>query len=82
MYNFFIKRVGDNMKVSLNNYDKGSFMKIVREWTGLTQTEFAKRIGKSARTVQEYEAGSTNYNIKILEKIAKEFDITITAEKK
>lgn len=70
------------MKVNLNDYEKGAFIKIIREWTGLTQVEFAKRIGKSARTIQEYEAGSTNYNIDILEKIAKEFNITITAEKK
>lgn len=70
------------MKVSLNDYNRGSFIKIIREWTGLTQIEFAKRIGKSARTVQEYEAGTTNYSIDVLDKIAKEFDVVITAEKK
>jgi len=70
------------MKVILNDYDRGTFIKIIREWTGLTQKEFAKVLGKCERTIQEYEAGTTNYNIQILEKIIKEFNITFIAEKK
>ncbi len=69
------------MKVSLNEFGRGMFIKIIREWTGLTQQEFAKRLGKSTRTIQEYEAGSTNYSIETIEKIAREFNITITAQK-
>jgi transcriptional regulator with XRE-family HTH domain len=70
------------MRVCLNDYDSGSFIKIIREWTGLTQTEFGARIGKSERTVQEYESGKINYDIKVLNKISKEFNIDIVAEKK
>lgn len=70
------------MKVKLNDYDSGSFIRIIREWTGLTQKEFAKVLGRSERQIQVYELGTSNYNIKTLEKIAKEFDITIIAEKK
>lgn len=70
------------MKVKLNDYDSGSFIRIIREWTGLTQKEFAKVLGRSERQIQGYELGTSNYNIKTLEKIAKEFDITIIAEKK
>ena len=69
------------MKVNLKDYDRGSFIKIIREWTGLTQKEFGKELGKSLRTIQEYEAGITAYNIRILEKITKRFNISITAEK-
>ncbi len=69
------------MKVNLKDYDRGSFIKIIREWTGLTQKEFGKELGKSLRTIQEYEAGTTAYNIRILEKITKRFNISITAEK-
>lgn len=69
------------MKVKLNDYDSGTFIKIIREWTGLTQKEFAKVLGRSSRQIQGYEADTTTYNIKILEKITKEFGITIIAEK-
>ena len=69
------------MKVKLNDYDCGSFIRIIREWTGLTQKEFAKVLGRSERQIQGYESGTTAYNIKTLEKIAKEFKITIVAEK-
>lgn len=70
------------MKVNLKDYGSGNFIRIIREWTGLTQKEFAERISKSERTIQEYEAGTINYNIKVLRIIEKEFDIEFTAEKK
>lgn len=69
------------MRVKLNDYDSGSFIRIIREWTGLTQKEFAKVLGRSERQIQGYESGTTNYNIKTLEKISKEFKISIIAEK-
>jgi len=69
------------MRVNLKDYDRGYFIRIIREWTGLTQREFGKKIGKSERTIQKYEAGTTNYNIRTLEKIAKTFNISIIAEK-
>ncbi len=70
------------MKVKLNDYNQGPFIRIIREWTGLTQKEFAKMIGKSERTVQSYESGKTTYTINTLEKISKRFNISIIAEKK
>ncbi len=70
------------MKVNLKDYGRGAFIKIIREWTGLTQKEFGKQIGRSERTIQEYEAGTTNYNINTLEKIIEKFNISIIAEKK
>ena len=70
------------MRVNLKNYGSGAFIKIIREWTGLTQSEFGKAIGRSERTIQGYEAGITNYNVKTLEKIIEKFNITIIAEKK
>lgn len=70
------------MKVNLKDYGSGNFIRIIREWTGLTQKEFAQRISKSERTIQEYEAGTINYSIKILRIIEKEFNIEFIAEKK
>ena len=57
-------------------------MKIIREWTELTQNDFAARIGKSKMTVQAYERNLSNYNIDTLLEIAKEFHLEITIKKK
>ncbi|MCI8443581.1 MAG: helix-turn-helix transcriptional regulator [Clostridia bacterium] len=70
------------MKLNLKDYTKGEAIKIIREWTNLTQKDFAKRIGKSKRTIEQYEAGTVNYGVEILKKIAKEFDIDIIIAKK
>ena len=69
------------MKFKANDYSRGEIMKIMREWTELTQEKFAERIGKSKMSVQGYELEKTNYGIDVLMKIAKEFDLTITIEK-
>lgn len=70
------------MRVNLKDYGRAAFIRIIREWTGLTQKEFGKAIGRSERTIQEYEAGTTNYNVRTLEKIIEIFNISIIAEKK
>lgn len=70
------------MKVNLKDYGSGAFIKIIREWTGLSQKEFGKEIGRSERTIQDYESGKTSYNSRTLEKISKRFNISIVAEKK
>ncbi len=65
------------MKLNMKDYTRGEAIKIIREWTNLTQKDFAKRIGKSKRTIEQYEAGTVNYGIDVLKKIAKEFDINL-----
>lgn len=70
------------MKIVANNYEPKDVMRIIREWTDLTQTDFSKKINRSKRTVQDYEAGITNYTFKMLLDIAKKNGITITLEKK
>ncbi len=70
------------MEFNLKDYTKGETIRIIREWTNLTQKDFATRIGKSKRTIEQYEAGTVNYGIDILKKIVKEFDIDITIKKK
>lgn len=69
------------MKININDYSKGEIIKIIREWTELTQKDFAKKIGKSKRTIEEYESNRVNYNIDTLKKIAKVFDIEIIIKK-
>jgi len=70
------------MKLNMKDYTKGEAIRIIREWTSLTQKDFAKRIGKSKRSVEQYEAGTVNYGIEVLKTIAKEFDIDIIINKK
>lgn len=70
------------MKLNVKDYTRGETIKIIREWTTLTQKEFAQRIGKSKRTIEQYEAGTVNYGIDVLKKISKEFNIDIIFEKK
>ena len=69
------------MKFNIKDYDRGDAIRIIREWTNLTQKDFAKRIGKSKRTIEQYEAGTVNYGIDVINKIAKEFNIDIIVEK-
>ncbi len=65
-----------------NRYTKGEIMRIIREWTGLTQKQFAQDIGKSEGSVQKYEADEVNYGIETLLEIVKKHDLVITIEKK
>jgi len=69
------------MQFNLNDYTRGDIIKIIREWTELTQAEFGERIGKSRASIQDYELNKTNYGIDIIQKIADEFDLTITVKK-
>lgn len=67
------------MKLVANNYDANEIMRILREWTGLTQAELAE---KDKSTIRRYEYGKLNINFIDVLKIAKEYNITITFEKK
>lgn len=57
-------------------------MKIIREWSHLTQPEFAKTINKSPSSLQKYELDEVNYGIQTLLDVAKKHDLIITIEKK
>ena len=70
------------MEINLSNYDNKDIIKILREWTELTQKEFAESIGLKERTNRSYEAGDTIYNINTLRKISKVHKIKIIFEKK
>ena len=69
------------MQFDLNDYTKGDIIKIIREWTELTQAEFGEHVGKSKATIQDYELNKTNYGIDVIKKIAEEFDLKITIKK-
>ena len=70
------------LKVNIKDYSKGEIIKFIRQWTGLTQEEFAKAMGKSKRTIEQYEAGTINYKIDFFYKLIKVFNIDIIFEKR
>ncbi|MBU5449930.1 helix-turn-helix transcriptional regulator [Acetivibrio sp. MSJd-27] len=70
------------MRLKLNDYEPNEAMRIIREWTHLSQVEFAKSIGRSDRTIQAWESGETGYSVEMLLKIAKMYNIEIIIQKK
>ena len=70
------------MKINGLDYNSKDLFKIIREWSELTQEEFAKKSNVSKGTVQNYEQGKRNYTFKTLIEICKKNDINIIFEKK
>ena len=69
------------MKIKANNYKAGEIMKIIREWTEMSQTEFAKSIKRSRDSINNIENGRNRIFLDTLLEIAKIHNITITIEK-
>ena len=70
------------MKFRANDYNKGEILKIIRQSTNLTQKEFAEKMGKSTRTIEDYESGIVNYNMQFLKDVAKQFNFDIIIKRK
>ena len=70
------------MRIKANEYEAREIMKIIREWTEMTQEEFGKSIHRSKRGIQAFEHGERNYTMATLLEIAKTHRLTITIEKK
>lgn len=54
----------------------GKYIKELRKDKKLSQTEFGKALGFSARTVSDWENGNTEPNLKTVKEIVKFCDIT------
>ncbi|MBE6153202.1 MAG: helix-turn-helix transcriptional regulator [Firmicutes bacterium] len=69
--------------ISLNKCSEAEFIKFIRESLGLTQKQFGELIGKSPRTVADYESGKTMYNAATLKKLCniKKIKIDFVASK-
>ena len=70
------------MKLNLSDYEPKDVIRIIREWTELTQKEFGKSINKAERTIQDYESGRSRYYIDTLYKIAQVHNVEIIISKK
>ena len=73
---------GGHMKLSGNQYEPKEIMKFIRQWTELDKKTFAKSIGKSLKTIQNYEQGRNTYSIETLQKIASIHHLNIIIETK
>ncbi len=70
------------MKIIANDYTPKEIIRIIREWTELTQKEFGKTIHRSERGIQAFELGERNYDLNTLIQIAKVHGLKIIIEKK
>ena len=51
----------DKMKIIANEYSPNDIIRIIREWTELTQKEFGKSIHRSEKGIQAFELGTRNF---------------------
>lgn len=72
---------GDTMKIIANEYSPNDIIRIIREWTELTQKDFGKSIHRSEKGIQAFELGTRNYDMKTLIQIANTHGLKITIEK-
>ena len=70
------------MKIKANDYKTNEIIKIIREWTNLTQQQFGETIHRSKHTVQSMELGRNNVYLHTLLEIANTHGIDIIIEKK
>lgn len=70
------------MKLDVNNYKNNEVVRILRDYSNLTQKDFAKELKKNVRTLQRYEAGDINIDLELIRKICEICDLTITIESK
>lgn len=70
------------MQLKANNYEPHEVVKIIREWSELTQQDFAKSIDRKERTIEDYEYGRINFSYSIFLKMCQVHDIEIILRKK
>ena len=69
------------MKFIANNYSQGEIIRIIREWTELTQKEFGKKMHRSEKGIQAFELETRNCDVKTLIQMATTFGLKIIIEK-
>ena len=70
------------MKIKASEYKANEIVKIIREWTGLTQQQFGETIHRSKHTIQSMELGRNSIYLHTLLEIADMHGIDIIIEKK
>jgi len=70
------------MRIKASEYKANEIIKIIREWTNLTQQQFGETIHHSKHTIQSMELGRNSTYLHTLLEIADIHGIDITIEKK
>lgn len=69
------------MKLELNDYESEDIVRIMREWTGKTQKEFAKSIDYREGSISKMETAKRNVYLHTFIKMAKKNGISVYMEK-
>ena len=69
------------MKIIGNEYTSEQILKIIREWTELTQNNFAKSIGRSERGWRMIENGERRCDLNTFLKICNKHNVEIIIRK-
>lgn len=72
---------GGKVQLKATDYTADEILKIMREWTGLTQKEFAESIYRTERNIQSYEQAERQWTVETLLQIARTHGIDITISK-
>ena len=70
------------MKLNANKYEANEVMKIIREWTNLSQEKFAKELGRSRNGINNIEHNRNRIYLNDFLDICKKFNIIVTIKKK
>lgn len=70
------------MELKVKNFSNGEILKIIREWDNLSQEQLGNLIGKTKKTIYNYEAGNFTYNMTTLREIADKLNLEIIIKKK
>lgn len=68
--------------VKAKDYEMVDIIRIIREWTELTQEEFGKTLGKGKRTISAWECGENSMSLTTFSEILKKHKIDMTLTRK
>ena len=69
------------MKLKASEYKAYEILKIIREWTGLTQKEFGLLLNRTERSIQSLESGARHCTLDTLLQIANIHNVKIEISK-
>lgn len=69
------------MEYKVNDYNPNEIIKFIRDWTDLTQKEFAESLHLSKKTIEGYEYGTINYSFATFMKMCKKYELEVIVRK-
>lgn len=70
------------MQMKANDYEFQDIVKMIREWSELTQKDFAKKVNMEYGTITKYESGQRKGSFTAFINICKKNNIEIILKKK